>query len=309
MLAIIIPYYKIKFFEETLKSLANQSDKRFKVYIGDDASPEDPVTILEKYKGQVDFEYHRFGDNLGSYSLTQQWERCIALSKDEQWLMILGDDDVLGKEVISEWYRNFNLFKNKTNVVRFSTIIVNHESQFLTSFYHHPEWENVTDFYFRKIRGITRSSLSEYFFSRKSFLKYKFRDYPVAWHSDDAAWFDFSEGKSIYTINNELVYIRVSDVSISGQQNNLKEKSEATFKFYHYLLTSKVGLFSKFQKEELFKRISKSYLNDKKNIKYFFKISIICFKNNDFKQYCNFILSVLYSLKISLNTLKNKRIF
>lgn len=41
MLAIVIPYYKLTFFEETLQSLANQSDKRFKVYIGDDASPED----------------------------------------------------------------------------------------------------------------------------------------------------------------------------------------------------------------------------------------------------------------------------
>jgi hypothetical protein len=40
MLAIIIPYYKLCFFEENLQSLAAQTDKRFKVYIGDDASPE-----------------------------------------------------------------------------------------------------------------------------------------------------------------------------------------------------------------------------------------------------------------------------
>lgn len=38
MLAIIIPYYKFTFFEATLQSLANQTDQRFKVYIGDDAS-------------------------------------------------------------------------------------------------------------------------------------------------------------------------------------------------------------------------------------------------------------------------------
>lgn len=40
MLAIVIPYYKITFFEDTLESLAHQTDKRFKVYIGDDASPK-----------------------------------------------------------------------------------------------------------------------------------------------------------------------------------------------------------------------------------------------------------------------------
>lgn len=47
MLAIIIPYYKLRFFEATLESLANQTDKRFKVYIGDDASPENLADLLE----------------------------------------------------------------------------------------------------------------------------------------------------------------------------------------------------------------------------------------------------------------------
>ena len=60
MLAIIIPYYKFTFFESTLQSLANQSDKRFKVYIGDDASSENPIDLLGRYQGKVDFKYHRF---------------------------------------------------------------------------------------------------------------------------------------------------------------------------------------------------------------------------------------------------------
>lgn len=53
MLSIVIPYYKITFFDQTLKSLATQTDKRFKVYIGDDASPEPPIDLLENYKGNL----------------------------------------------------------------------------------------------------------------------------------------------------------------------------------------------------------------------------------------------------------------
>ena len=106
MLAIIIPFFKPTFFEATLQSLANQTDKRFKVYIGDDASPEDCYALLQKFEGQFDFIYHRFETNLGGISLTQQWERCIALSGDEEWLMILGDDDVLGENVVEEFYKN-----------------------------------------------------------------------------------------------------------------------------------------------------------------------------------------------------------
>jgi glycosyltransferase involved in cell wall biosynthesis len=55
LLAIIIPYYKLTFFEDTLQSLAEQTCPDFKVYIGDDASPENPSELLEKYQGKFDF--------------------------------------------------------------------------------------------------------------------------------------------------------------------------------------------------------------------------------------------------------------
>ena len=51
MLAIVIPFFKLTFFEETLQSLSTQTDKRFKVYIGDDASPEDCTALLQKFEG------------------------------------------------------------------------------------------------------------------------------------------------------------------------------------------------------------------------------------------------------------------
>jgi hypothetical protein len=50
-------------FEATLQSLVNQTDQRFHVYIGDDASPENPLPLLEKYR-QNDFSYYRFEENL-----------------------------------------------------------------------------------------------------------------------------------------------------------------------------------------------------------------------------------------------------
>lgn len=52
MLAIVVPYYKLIFFEETLRSAPNQTDQRFKVYVGDDASPENFSDVLENYKAK-----------------------------------------------------------------------------------------------------------------------------------------------------------------------------------------------------------------------------------------------------------------
>ena len=121
MLAIVIPYYKHTFFEKTLQSLSKQTDKRFKVYIGDDASPENPTALLEKYQGQFNFVYHRFETNLGGTSLAKQWERCIGLSNNEEWIMVLGDDDILGHTVVESFYKNQEIFYQKTNVIRFAT--------------------------------------------------------------------------------------------------------------------------------------------------------------------------------------------
>jgi hypothetical protein len=43
-----------------------KTDKRFKVYIGNDASDEDPTQLLEKFQNQFDFEYQYYETNLGS---------------------------------------------------------------------------------------------------------------------------------------------------------------------------------------------------------------------------------------------------
>ncbi|MCB4234494.1 glycosyltransferase [Kaistella anthropi] len=105
MLTVVIPYFKISYFEETLKSLANQTDQRFKVFIGDDASPECPAELLRKYQGAFSFSYRRYSENLGGKNLTKQWERCLENVQSE-WFMILGDDDYLSENAVEEFYKN-----------------------------------------------------------------------------------------------------------------------------------------------------------------------------------------------------------
>ena len=266
MLAIIIPYYKITFFEATLQSLANQTDKRFKVYIGDDASPEDCSALLQKFKGQFDFTYHRFESNLGGRSLTQQWERCIALSGDEEWLMILGDDDVLGENVVEEFYKQYDVFKDMSNLLRFSTQLIDSRRQKLFGVFNHPEFESGIDFLYRKITGQTRSSLSEYIFRKKVFDRHIFKNYPLAWHSDDKAWVDFAEEKSIYSINNSLVNIRYSAQSISGSQDNLDLKNRASVQFYRDIINEYFHQFNKVQKLYVLRKYE-GLLKDKRLLK------------------------------------------
>ncbi|MEN9907173.1 MAG: hypothetical protein RLZZ540_314 [Bacteroidota bacterium] len=285
MLAIIIPYYRFTFFDKTLQSLANQIDKRFKVYIGDDASPENPIELLEKYKGQFDFVYHRFETNLGNISLTKQWERCIALSSNE-WLMILGDDDVLGENVIEEFYNNILEVKiNEINVIRFASQKIDGNGKIISGIFEHPTIERAVQFLFDK----TRSSLSEYIFRKQSVLTIGIRDFPLAWFSDVLAVLEFSNFDVIYTINKSVVSIRISSQSISGSSKYEKQKLQAKFEFYYYLVNNKCHFFSEAEVNELFFRLQKCYIDNRRQFLFFFLISKLYFKNLKFRDYGLFL--------------------
>ncbi|RKS01903.1 glycosyltransferase family 2 protein [Flavobacterium sp. 102] len=254
MLAIVIPYFKLAFFEETLASLANQTDQRFTVYIGDDASPETPKDMLAKFKDKFQWVYHRFDDNLGGKALVKQWERCISLTKNEEWLMILGDDDYLTDTVVEQFYAQLPQFLSKTNLVRFASQTIVEETKHKAAVCNNPIWESATDSYFRKLMKISRSSLSEYVFLKSAFEKHRFYNYPLAWNSDDRAWLDFAEDKPIYSINESVVCVRLSGLNITGKKDNLPLKSNSLVAFYTFLIEKKLNYYTKYQRIKILRK-------------------------------------------------------
>jgi hypothetical protein len=113
--------------------------------------------------------------------------------------------------------------------------------------------------------------LSEYVFKKEQISKVKFKEFPLAWYSDILAVLEFSNFKNVYSINNAIVYVRISDISISGQQNNQEDKNNARFKYYYYLLKKKNVFFSKAQNVLLLNMLNKTYVNNKKNVFFLLK--------------------------------------
>lgn len=297
MLAIIIPYYKINFFRETLESLANQTDKRFKVYIGDDASLDNPLTLLEIYVSKFDFSYYKFAENLGVSSLVKQWERCIKLSSNEKWIMILGDDDVLENNCIATFYENLNeIEKLKITTVRFASKVINSKGEFLSENYFHPRIESSSNFLMRKLKGGTRSSLSEYIFRRDIIEKVKFKDFPLAWNSDLLAVLEFSEWKNIFTINEAILFFRLSNFNITGKNDDGVIKNNSTVQFYYYLLGKQSDKLSKDVINVLLNRLEKTILDNKKNAIYWVKLFYLYFKFFQVKRF----LYLGYKIKKSI---------
>ncbi|WP_298368884.1 glycosyltransferase family A protein [uncultured Lutibacter sp.] len=227
MLAIVIPYYKLSFFEETLQSLSNQTDKRFKVYIGDDASPQNPCEIIEKYKSKFDLEYYYFEKNLGGNSLTKQWGRCISLTDKEEWILLLGDDDYISPNFVEEFYNHLEKVNQlKINVIHFSVFI--DKEGVLSKLFTHPRIESSKDNFFRKFFGGAHGSLSEQIFKKEMYLKRGFRNLPLAWGADDLAWLEFSDFGDLYGINEANTYFRISseNISRSGFQSEVKKETK-----------------------------------------------------------------------------------
>ena len=231
-LAIVIPYYKIDFFEDCIKSISCQTNKDFKIYIGNDASPVDPIPIIEKYLIPSQYEYYGYEDNLGGKNLALQWSRILE-QVSEEWFQILGDDDSIGGNFVEEFYKNLPDLNEEVNVLKMNNCLkfINGSEQrfyegFSTGFY------NSFDLIRRKLAGGLNSSLSEHIFRTKKYHEVGFDIFPLAWHTDDLFLIKMSDFNDLYFVKESEVIIRVFENSTSGSKENLKEKVEATDKFF-----------------------------------------------------------------------------
>jgi glycosyltransferase involved in cell wall biosynthesis len=294
LLAIVIPYYKIRFFEATLQSLSLQTDKRFKVYIGNDASKYDPTVLLAKYQNQFDFDYQYFDINLGSTSLTQQWDRCLTQVQGEEWVLLLGDDDVLDSNCVASFYCNLGeIRKNKINVIRFATVVIDQDNLPLSEVYKHPELERSTDFLMRKFKGGTRSSLSEFIFKTSVLQDVQFKNFPLAWFSDILAVLEVSNFGLIYTINEAVVSFRWSGDNITSRTDNLVLKNEGSFAFYYYLLKVKSAFFNDEEISVLKAKLEKTFLDNKKSLRFWRLFTILYFSKLYIKSYFLFVCKAM----------------
>ncbi len=254
-LAIVIPYYKIDYFEACLQSLSKQTCHDFNLYIGDDASPNSPIEIVNKYKALLpSLSYKKFDENLGNKNLVYHWSRCIEMTQEEEWIMIPGDDDMFSENMVETFYNNLvEIEAGGYNVIRNSVIEINGKGQKIREI-RFPEKENATDSYIKKITENYHITLPEYIFRKKTYKKYGFKDFPFAFGSDNIAWLEFSENKPIYTLTSSFCYMRLSDINISGNKKNIKEKVYAMYLTKKYIINNIWGKFNSNQKKIILKK-------------------------------------------------------
>lgn len=238
-LAIVIPFYKIEYFEKTLRSISQQTDQRFKVYIGNDCSGYQIENLLSKYLAEIEYSYIEYSENFGKTSLASQWNRLVDHIQEE-WFQILGDDDTISKNFVEEFYRALRDVEIRgINLIRFTYHKINENEEVLETFDY--PWKSIgsQEFLFNKLSWKYGSSLSENIFRKELYDKYKFKEFPLAWHSDDYSILELSNYGDLYNIRTAYVNVRVSELSITGNRHLDEEKLRASFLFYEQILFNK----------------------------------------------------------------------
>lgn len=257
-LAIVIPAYKHQFLSQALQSIANQTCKRFTLYIGDDASPHDLKTIVEPYKSEIYIVYNRFENNLGAISLAKQWDRCIKLSTNEEYIWLFSDDDRMPFDAVERFYQYIELHP-ECEIFRFNLQFIDENNNAIRAATNHPILESSVDFIKRRLTFSTLSAACEYIFLKEAYLKSGgFVEFPLAWCSDDATWALLALGNGIVTIKGEPVLMRMSKgINISSDNSMNKTKFNAVLLFIAWIQ-------QKFKTEipnDLFYRYLQSQLN------------------------------------------------
>jgi len=219
-LAIIIPAYKATFLEDALNSIAEQSCQDFTVYIGDDCSPNDLYLIVSKFESEIDIIYKRFEENLGGKDLVAQWERCVDMSKDEEWVWLFSDDDIMDVNCVELFYQKID--KSDTQLLHFNVKQIDDKGTIIKHLPEYPQIISAKQYLDMKIKGYIYSFVVEFIFSRKIFEKNgRFENFDLAWGTDFITWLKLSEANNgIASIDGAYVNWRISKENISPNKTN-----------------------------------------------------------------------------------------
>lgn len=292
-IAIIIPAFKKDFFEDTLISIVNQTDRDFNIYIGNDGGDREIGDLVEKYKGELNITYKYFNENIGKKDLVKSWERTFDLMQDEDYFIFFSDDDIFESNCIEEIRKSIN--ENPDNdVFHFELSFIERDNERkvnkkgiykkrTTSF----------EFYNLLIRKKIEARMPDFIFKTSTFKKNQgFVNFPLAIRSDNATVIKNSLKKPIIQVNAK-VFWRRSNKNISANVNGNIEKifyyNLSRIKYLEWIknifgtdnlniwesLYIYISIVSRYKLDKFYNKILLSEINKPKYFINLLKISII----------------------------------
>ena len=238
-IAVIIPAYKDTYLLNTLISINNQTDKKFNLYICNDSSPYNIEKVLADFKkiNKIHFEYIKFENNLGGSDLIQHWNRCINQIKNEEWIWLFSDDDLMEDNCIRDLNHQINL-GIKEDVIHFNINIIDNQDKLIRKTNAYPDHLSSADFFKKLYSWKIEARMPEFVLRRSTFEEKKgFVNFDLAWRSDNATIIKLAHPNGIKSIDTSRINWRYSNENISGINNlsMIRRKQDSTVKFFNWM--------------------------------------------------------------------------
>jgi hypothetical protein len=188
------------------------------------------------FTDRLSIQYTRFKNNIGAKNLVRQWERCMSLLKDEDWIWFFSDDDLASENCVETFYRR----KAETNgdVCRFNTCTIDESDRVISPGVRGPDFESSEEMALNLLLGKRGNSMPDHIFSRDIYSRNGGFVYtPYAQAADWATSILFSREKGMNILQSGPVYWRRAGESIST--NVLRHRAETIlghFCFIEWLL-------------------------------------------------------------------------
>ena len=211
-LALVIPAFKPDHLDAALRSIAAQTSKAFRLYVGIDGSPHDLESVLAGYADRIPMEVVRFPTNLGGTDLVGQWQRCIDLTRGEPWIWLFSDDDEMDPTCVERFLQESER-DSSPDLFHFNLDVIDERGQWLATPAPFPPHLSSPDYYLRRMG----SFVVEFVFRREAFDRLgRFVEFDLAWNADHATWIRLSQRQGIRTIEGPKVRWRLGRSNISG---------------------------------------------------------------------------------------------
>ena len=213
-LAILVPAWKPDFLEAALASILAQTDSDFRVYVGDDAGPPELARIVERYASDPRLSYHRFDTNMGGRDLVGQWNRCLDLVGNEEWIWLFSDDDLMDPDCVRA-FRESRQRHGVADLFHFPVVLVDQDAVPMGA-PHAVNWRTPQVFLEGRLRRTLESYAVENVFRRSRLREMGgIPAFDLAWCSDDALWVGLSSRHPSVLVEGPSVRWRRSSVNIS----------------------------------------------------------------------------------------------
>lgn len=233
--SFVLPAYKARFFREAIDSILAQTYNNFELIIVNDASPEDLDSIVNSYDDSR-IRYYVNEENIGGKDLVSQWNHCLKYA-DGEYIILASDDDVYHSSYLEKMhelvckYPEINVFRPKIQLIDGNNSIV----CVLEGL---SERISKIEFLYNWMQGRIGSGIPYYVFRKSALTEISgFKNYPLAWFSDDATVLELSKNGMVF--NNEVLFsFRFSGINITTKKNTrrvLTCKLEALQRFDEWI--------------------------------------------------------------------------